>query len=158
MLPIRYEDLDPDTMAIVEAMLPPRAREFVRLIGLRATLGLISEFGGTSFVLPKTEDGPAAATYAHIAGIVGHEQIKTLTAYFSSDVEVYVPMASKALAALRNRQLIEDWDELTKSMSGRRATNTLARRYRMSDTNVHVIVNGTRKSRAKSLEAAKEAP
>lgn len=102
MLTIRYEDLDPEALAIVEAMLPGGAQEFVRLIGLRATLALIAEFGGTSFVFPKTEDGPAASTYAHIAGVVGRENMKILVANFYDDEAVYVPMPSSAPRATRS--------------------------------------------------------
>jgi len=152
MLPIRYEDLDPDALATVEAMLPATAQEFVRLIGLRATLGLIAEFGGTSFVFPKVEDGKAASTYAQIVGVIGHENMKILIANFYADAEVYMPMATKAMAALRNRQLVDEWDEATKTMSGRRATNAMARRYRMSEARVTSIVNGTRKIRAKGAK------
>ncbi|HQU80631.1 MAG TPA: Mor transcription activator family protein [Azonexus sp.] len=151
MLPIRYKDLDPDAAALVEAALPASATELVRLIGLPATLALICEFGGMEFVFPKKEDGPAAAFYAHIAEAIGHEQTKALAAHFYSNEKVYVPRAARAMAILRNRQIVTDFDQLTKTMGSNRAVNILTQRYRMSGRALEKIVNGKeRPSRAKS--------
>jgi hypothetical protein len=141
MLPIRLDDLDDETIAIVESSLPTSAVEFVRLIGLRATLALLAQFGGMEFTLPKSATGPGGARFDQIAGAIGIDKAEKLAHWFDGE-RLYIPRALRAMAALRNRQLVVDYSRLMRSTSARHAANSLAFDYRMSYRSVEKIVNG----------------
>lgn len=142
MMTIRLDDLNDETAALVESNLPRVAREFVRLIGLRSALALISEFGGMEFCFPVSPDGPGSKRFGQIAGIIGADHAEKI-GQFMGCVPVYIPRALRAMAALRNRQMIADYERLLRrGMSVRQAANDLAFTYRMSGRAVERIVNG----------------
>lgn len=140
MLP-QIDDIDPDTRRLVEDSLPATGRELVRLIGFEAAIALVNEYGGTEIFFPQREDGQAAALFAHLAETVGHGNAVLLGNEYARSERTYIPRCIRAMSALRRRQIIIEFDAMTKTMSGRQATNEIARRYRMSNRAIEKIVN-----------------
>lgn len=140
---IRLDDLNDETAALVESNLPRVAKEFVHLIGLRSTLALISEFGGMEFHFPVSPDGKGGKRFDQIAGIIGVDHTEKLGQWFKGCEFVYIPRALQAITALRNRQMIVDYDRLLRrGISARQAANDLAFTYRISGRSIEKIVNG----------------
>ena len=146
---------NPEDVALIEPLLPSTAVEFVRLIGMESALRLFEEFGGVNWRFSKgvQQFGPGARRLDEMAAVIGKENALLLGDFFAGGDEVYIPRCFIALNALRNRQIVNDFDDLTKHMSGREACNQLARRYHRSAKSIENAVNGKVKpSRAKPVE------
>lgn len=141
MLP-RFEDIEPETFALIGPLLPLSCADFVRLIGLKNTLALVSAYGGTEIAFPKRSAGPGAAHFAELAEIIGADAVRRLADEFACQELVYVPRCLRAMNALRNHQIIIDYSALIASISGRKAANQLAKRYRTTSRSIEKIVNG----------------
>ena len=142
---------NPEDIDLIEPLLPSTAMEFVRLIGMETALHLFSEFGGVNWRFSKgvQQFGIAAQRFDEMAAVIGKENALLLGKAFDEG-DVYIPRCAIALNALRNRQIVKDFDALTKHMSVREAYNQLARRYHRSATSIEYAVNGkARPSRAK---------
>lgn len=156
MMTIRFDDLDGETAAMVESALPATAAVFVHLLGLPAALAFIAEFGGMKLRFPLSLNGPGGEQFARFAEVVGVDSAERLGQWFRGGDYVYIPLASRAMAALRNRQMTADYCRLLRTMGARRAVNSLVSAYRMSDNAIEKIVNGKeRKPRAKSPTEAR---
>lgn len=150
MLP-KFVDLNEQEIALVVPLLPAVASEFVKAIGLENALNLFAEFGGMHWRFAKSRPpaGIAAQRFEEMATIIGADNAIHLGATFP-DQDIYIPRCAIAMNALRDRQIVEDFDELTQEMSVREAFNQLARQYRRSVTAIANTVNGkSRPSRAK---------
>jgi Mor family transcriptional regulator len=151
MLP-KFADLNEQKIALVVPLLPAVATEFAEAIGLENALNLFAEFGGMNWRFAKSRPpaGLAAQRFEEMAAVIGADNAIRLGATFP-DEEIYIPRCTIAMNALRDRQIIEDFDALIREMSAREAFNQLARRYRRSVTAIENTVNGKRRpSRAKS--------
>lgn len=141
MLPSR-QDLDPETLALLEAALPRTAREIAALIGIEALLAFVEEFGGQEIIFPKCENGVAAEHFAHLVEIIGRDNVCKLQMHFGHGIRIGVPVCARAQQVLRNREIIKAYDELLKQMSQPKAVTALVRRYRLTSKMVENIVNG----------------
>jgi Mor family transcriptional regulator len=104
------------------------------------------------FAKSRPHAGIAAQRFEELAAVIGADNAIRLGATFP-DEEIYIPRCTIAMNALRNRQIVEDFDRMTRDMSMREAFNQLARRYRRSVTAIDRAVNGKRKpSRAKPAD------
>ncbi len=151
MLP-KFADLDEQEIALVVPLLPAGASDIAKVIGLENALNLFVEFGGMLWRFAKSRPpaGLAAQRFEEMAAVIGAENALLLGATFP-DEEIYIPRCTIAMNALRDRQIIEDFDEMIHEMSVREAFNQLARRYRRSVTAIANTVNGkSSPSRAKS--------
>jgi len=151
MLP-KFADLNEQKIALVVPLLPAVATEFAEAIGLENALNLFAEFGGMNWRFAKSRPpaGIAAQRFEEMASVIGADNAILLGATFP-DQDIYIPRCTIAMNALRDRQIIEDFDALIREMSAREAFNQLARRYRRSVTAIENTVNGKRRpSRAKS--------
>ena len=149
---LKFADLDEQQIALVVPLLPTVATEFAEAIGLKNALNLFAEFGGMNWRFAKSRPlaGLAAQRFEEMAAVIGADNAIRLGATFP-DEEIYIPRCIIAMNALRDRQIIEDFDALIREMSAREAFNQLARRYRRSVTAIENTVNGKRRpSRAKS--------
>ncbi len=150
MLP-KFADLNEQEITLVVPLLPATAAEIVKVIGLENSLNLFVEFGGMNWVFAKGRPpaGIGARRFEELAAVIGAENAIRLGATFP-DEEIYIPRCIIAMNALRDRQIIKDFDEMTKQISTREAYNQLARRYRCSSRAIERAVNGgARPSRAK---------
>jgi hypothetical protein len=152
MLP-QLIDLNEQEVALVLPLLPGVATEFAKVIGLKSTVSLIAEFGGMNWRFAKSRppSGLAAQRFEEMAAVIGADNAILLGATFT-DEEIYIPRCTVAMKALRDRQIIKDFDQLIRETSTREAFNQLARRYQRSAKAIAYIVNGkSRPIRAKSI-------
>lgn len=150
MLP-KFADLDEQKIALIVPLLPAVAKEFAEAIGLENALNLFAEFGGMNWCFAKSRPpaGIAAQRFEELAAVIGADNVIRLGATFP-DEHVYIPRCTIAMNALRDRQIIEDFDEMIQEMSTREAFNQLARRYHRSVVAIKNTVNGkVHPSRAK---------
>ena len=155
---LKFADLDEQQIALVVPLLPAVATEFAEAIGLKNALNCFVEFGGMNWRFAKSRPpaGLAAQRFEEMAAIIGAENAILLGATFP-DEEIYIPRCTIAMNALRDRQIIEDFDKLIREMSTREAFNQLARRYRRSVTAIANTVNGKRRpSRANDAKGNKK--
>lgn len=141
MLP-RFNDLDPETIALVEAALPRVGKELVAMIGLSAFLSLVEQFGGQEVAFPKSATGQASALYARLVETVGHDNYQAMLFNLGHMEKFAVPMCVRAEWVLRNREIIKEYEKLLKTMSCPKAINTLVSRYRVTSRTLEKIVNG----------------
>lgn len=134
-------ELTPETFALVESALPGGAKEFVRLIGIEATLSLVNEFGGQDVRFPKHETGAAADRFAHLTRIVGRENAARLAFEFGDGGDIYIPCCSRAIRLLRNRTIAAEYGQLLRNQSARNAAQIIAKKYGLSSRCIEVIVN-----------------
>lgn len=150
MLPI-FNDLDQETRELIESLLPAVPSEFVQLIGLGPALAMFSEFGGMEWRFSKSDNGfgRGAGKFDEMAAVIGKKNALLLADRFGCE-PVYISRCHRAMNALRNRQIIADFDALSKTLSSRETCNRLAKRYRTSQRSIEKIVNGKpQNSRAK---------
>lgn len=140
MLP-SFENIDSETLALVESLLPATAANFSRLIGTAATLKMVAEFGGTEYRFPRREFGSASERFDRLIKLIGRASALALSAEYT-ECEVYIPRCLKAMTALRNRKIIAEFNEIIRTNSARLAFGELARRHRLSNRAVEMIVNG----------------
>ena len=126
MLP-KFADLNEQEFALVVPLLPAMATEIVKVIGLENALNLFIEFGGMNWTFAKSRPpaGIGAQRFEELAAAIGAENAIRLGATFP-DEEIYIPRCAIAMNALRDRQIIKDFDEMTKQISTREAFNQLA--------------------------------
>lgn len=137
MLTFYYEPLDAETAAIVEAKLPKSAAHYARLIGLPATFAMIAEYGGSEIFLQR---GDYCLSGEQIAATIGRENLEVLRTHLPLNEGLYIPRATQAIRALRNRRIAADYRNMVASMSRDRTLNVLALRYDMSRRWVEEIV------------------
>ncbi|MGJ7527121.1 Mor transcription activator family protein [Variovorax sp. GB1P17] len=105
--PHRGNGLRQAATALALELLPPRLREFVRLIGLPATLRLIERYGGLRIYIPAhpAPDHP-------FAGLIGFDKLRALSAEYAIDgtgLRFVLPKAQRAFDAIRNEQIRTDF-------------------------------------------------
>lgn len=112
-------------------LLPPRLEEFVRLIGLPATMLLVERFGGLRIYIPvsPTQEHP-------FAELIGFENLCALSAEYGIDgtgLRFELPRALRALNAVRNARIRSDFID---GLSVRK----LAAEHRLTERHVTRIV------------------
>lgn len=132
--------LDPASFDEICSVLPASALEFVRLIGIEATLALISCFGGAEVRFAKAE---SSWKFERISQVTGRQAALKLAATFSSDEDVYIPNCTRARRMLRDRKIIREYDLLTtkNGVSCREAANELAIKFGVSNRLIEIVVN-----------------
>lgn len=151
MLP-KARDLDPETKELIISLLPRTGADFVRKIGFKSAIDLFNEFGGTTWQFSRRASGNAIAAkrFQEMADVVGEDNALRLADEFGYD-SIYIPSCKRAMDALRKRLIVAEFDEMTKVISVREATNQLVRRYRISHSAINRCVNaGALPNRAKT--------
>lgn len=132
--------LDPASFEEIHSVLPATALEFVRLIGIEATLALVTCFGGAEVRFVKAE---SSWKFERISQVIGRQAALALADTFSSEESVYIPRCIRARELLRNRQIIREFNLMTsrQGFSCRDAANELAIKFGLSNRSVEKIVN-----------------
>ena len=138
----QVKKLDPSAFNEIRSALPESALAFVRIIGLEATLALISCFGGSDVRFVKTE---TSWKFERFSQVIGRDAALKLAVEFSSDEDVYIPRCTQARRMLRDREIIREFDHMTtlRGMSCREAANELAIKFSMSNRQIEKIVNAS---------------
>lgn len=108
-------------------LLPPVLQDMVALIGLPLTMKLVEVYGGTRLFVPKRE----VAGDHYLAILLGIEAANKLVAHYGGEEHFDIPLALRALKAVRNSQIRAE----RQSESER----VLARRYKTTERNIRLI-------------------
>lgn len=124
-------------------LLPESGQELVALIGLDATLALVTKLGGTSFPVPHGKNQSGQARYAILKEACGEEAAALLVDQYKG-TKLYIPNCNDTLRRIRNIAMIREY---TARLDAGESANTiiadLAPRYRLADRNIWDIVNKT---------------
>lgn len=94
----------PASPAIPLDLLPPLLQDFVRLIGLDATMALVKHSGGLRIYIPT----PDRATPEHsFANVIGLDNLLALAEEYGGLPHFQLPKAEKALIAVRNARIAQ---------------------------------------------------
>ncbi len=107
--------------------LPRVLRDIVKLIGLPATMKIVQHYGGVRLWVPKT------MTEEHeLARLLGFAPAEKLARAYGGDEHFDVPLALKALRAVRDGRI--------RAEARRCSTRTLARRYKLTERRIwHIL-------------------
>lgn len=108
-------------------LLPPILQDMVELIGLALTMKLVEAHGGTRLFVPKRE----VAGDHPLAKLIGSEAAQMLIDAYGGEEHFDIPLAMRALKAVRNAQIRAE----RKNESER----VLARRYQTTERNIRLI-------------------
>ena len=111
-------------------LLPPLLQDFVRLVGLQATMALVGAVGGLRVYIPT----PERATPEHpFAVLIGFDSLLKLAAEYGGQPHFQLPKADRALKAVRNAQI-------AKAYAKDRSARQLAEEFRLTESQVVRIV------------------
>ena len=116
-----------DSPAVMAELLPKRLQEFVRLIGLAATLKVVERYGGTRLYVPANphSDHPLAV-------LIGLDQLTKLSAVYAGEDHFDIPRAVRALRHVRDVQMRADYKV--------KSAAVLAREHGLTERQVFNIV------------------
>lgn len=113
------------------SQLPAKARELVDFLGLPATLLLVKEYGGQTFMVPKGKRALGVARIAELAEVIGTEAAEKLCHTYGGEY-LTVPTCKRPLQLLRDADMQSRFDAMTTSeggLSARCAANQLAKEF-----------------------------
>lgn len=108
-------------------LLPPTLQDLVELIGLHLTMRLVEKHGGTRLFVPKLgvkDDHP-------LAKLLGPQAARKLVDAYGGQEHFDIPLAMRALKAVRNAQIRAQRPHISASR--------LAREYRTTERNIRLI-------------------
>jgi Mor family transcriptional regulator len=85
-------------------LLPKVLQEFVRLIGLQATMLLVDKFGGLRIYIPLN-----ATPDHHFAQLIGFANLERLSKVYGREQHFELPKAERALIVLRNAKIRDEY-------------------------------------------------
>lgn len=129
-----------DEIMMIKSSLPETALNISRIIGLPATVRLISEFGGTEIRIPGAGSKKTSIPYQELVDAIGDDALIGLINAYAGD-EIYIPICTKTRLILRNMGIIRDYNALIANLSSRQAVRKLATQYFLSSRQVENIVN-----------------
>lgn len=115
---------------IAADLLPPLLQDWVRLIGLPATMAMVNRYGGTRIYIPA--EAPADHPYADL---IGQDNLVKLCAEygaFGHGLRLLLPNARRALTAVRNAQIRADYAS--------KSARELAAAYQLNQRHIERIV------------------
>lgn len=108
-------------------LLPKRLRDFVRLIGLPATLKLVERYGGTRLYVPANPHAEHP-----LAVLIGLDKLQALSSVYAMEDHFDIPKAERALRHLRDQQIREAYKT--------RSASALAREHGLTERQIFNIV------------------
>lgn len=109
--------------------LPEGLRRLVEIIGLPAAITLAEKHGGTEILIPANYQ--PGHPLNSILGLVAAEKLIGRHA----GEKLYIPKGDRALRCVRNRRIIEEYDD------GDQTAASLAVQYRLTERQVRTILN-----------------
>jgi Mor family transcriptional regulator len=108
-------------------LLPKVLQDFVRLIGLHATMLLVERFGGLRIYIPLNPKPDH-----HFAQLIGMDNLLKLSQVYGREDHFELPKAERALLALRNAKM--------KAEYGPKSVRELAAEHHLTERQVTRIV------------------
>ena len=120
--------------------LPTSVAELVDLIGLQTAMKLVRRLGGTTFPVPKGQTPQGRRRYDMLADVVGSEAADAIVKRYGGD-DLYIPRCAAALQAARDAEINDYFvTETNKGRSSAEVVFYLARRYKLSDRRIWLIL------------------
>lgn len=94
----------PPSSAIPTDLLPPLLQDFVRLIGLDATMALVRHSGGLRIYIPTPERVTPDHSFAHVIGL---DNLLKLAEVYGGESHFQLPKAEKAMIQVRNARIAQ---------------------------------------------------
>ena len=140
--------MTPQHLIQVQHLLPASAQTLAELIGLPATLKLVSELGGRTWSCGKGPRTPRENAPDSLAQLIGPHEAELLARHFAGDADVHIPLCKVALRELRDREIRAEFDSLTigQQRSARQAVAELAGRYGIASRHVWRLLKQTDKT------------
>jgi hypothetical protein len=135
-----FNQMDSVTRDEVYRLLPDIAKEIALLVGLETALVLIEEFRGQDVRFCCGKHKAGREFFEDVVLLVGLEAAMKLHGHWPNEY-VYIPTCLDAMRYLRNKEIAAVFDELTRTISGRKAVNILAKRYDTTYRSIEKIVN-----------------
>ncbi|RMX18980.1 hypothetical protein EBQ34_01090 [Vandammella animalimorsus] len=118
-------------------LLPPLLQDFVSRIGVQPTMALVQRLGGVRIYVPSAErcgeDHP-------IAQIIGLPNLQALAQEYGGQPHFQLPNAKAALLAVRNAQIVADYQQLS--------VRQIALKYGLTEGHVGRILSAAGASKA----------
>lgn len=108
-------------------ILPAILRDFVRLIGLPATMRIVEHFGGVRLYIPINPHPDH-----HLAKLIGLDNLVKLSKVYGLEDHFDIPRATHALRQLRNQKIRSEY--------GPKSARTLALENNLTERSVWTIV------------------
>lgn len=123
--------------------LPDTVADIARVIGTKAALALVENYGGSSIYAPLGVNKTGRAALERLVPIIGEDAAKALSRYTHGE-RIYIPRCDAAMRRLRNLKMCECFEEAVRAgSSGNAIVQTLARDYQLSDRQVWKILKQT---------------
>lgn len=113
--------------AINTDLLPPVLQDLVALIGLPLTMKLVDKHGGTRLFVPKL----GAAADHPLAQLLGPQAAHKLVQSYGGEEHFDIPLAMRALKAVRNAQI--------RAQRPHTSASRLAREHHTTERNIRLI-------------------
>ena len=94
----------PHSPAVPLELLPPLLQDFVRLVGLDATMALVRHTGGLRIYIPTPDRVTPDHPFAHVMGL---ENLLKLAEAYGGESHFQLPKAERALIQVRNARIAE---------------------------------------------------
>lgn len=119
-----------DWSVLTIELLPKVLQEFVRLIGIQATMLMVEKFGGLRIYIPlnPTPDH-------HFAQLIGFDNLVKLSEVYGLEDHFELPKAERALKALRNAKIRAEF--------GPKSIRQLAHEHKLTERQVTRIVGSS---------------
>ena len=108
-------------------LLPRVLQDFVRLIGLAATMILVEHFGGRRLYIPVNPHADH-----HLAKLVGLDNLTQLSKVYGLEDHFDIPKAERALRHLRDQRIRAEY--------GPKSASSLAREHNRTERQIWNIV------------------
>lgn len=109
--------------------LSPMLQQLVEVVGMVAAMQLVDQYGGIDLLVP------AKYLPQHpLVKLLGEDAARKLIHHHTGE-RIYVPRGAKALRCVRNRAIIQAYDE------GQGSAAVLALQYHLSERQVRTILN-----------------
>jgi len=108
-------------------LLPQVLQDFVRLIGLAATMLLVEHFGGRRLYIPINPHPDH-----HLAKLIGLDNLVKLSQVYGLEDHFDIPKADRALKHLRNEKIRAEY--------GPKSVSTLAREHALTERQIWNIL------------------
>ena len=135
-----FNDMDCETRGEVFRLLPDRVKEIALLIGLESALVLVEEYRGQDVRFNCGKHKAGREFFEEIVLLIGISAALKMRFQWPND-SIYIPSCRDALRYLRNKEIAAAFDEMTRTISGRKAVNMLAKRYETSYRNIEKVLN-----------------
>ncbi|MBL8478656.1 MAG: hypothetical protein JNK59_05050, partial [Sterolibacteriaceae bacterium] len=115
-----------------------KARELVDFLGLPATLLLVKEYGGQTFMVPKGMRARGVARIAELREAIGAEAATKLCHTYGGEY-LAIPACKRPLQLVRDADMATRFDAMTTgpdAQSARSAVNQIAKHFGVTSTTV----------------------